>query len=70
MGAKKIEEAALATVKKFKSDAAVKRTGCIGFCGREPLLDIVLPGGPRISYGNMTPKKPATCFPRIFQKGP
>ena len=33
------------------------RTGCIGFCQREPLLDLVLPDGPRISYGNMTAKK-------------
>ena len=33
------------------------RTGCIGFCQREPLLDLVLPDGPRISYGNMTANK-------------
>ena len=59
MGAGKIEEAAFAIVKKFKADAMVKRTGCIGFCGREPLLDMVLPHGPRISFGDMTPEKTA-----------
>ena len=31
--------------------------GCIGFCSREPLLDLVLPNGPRISYAEMTPEK-------------
>ena len=33
------------------------RTGCIGFCQREPLVDLMLPGGPRISYANMTAKR-------------
>jgi NADH:ubiquinone oxidoreductase subunit F (NADH-binding)/(2Fe-2S) ferredoxin len=69
MGAKKIEEAALATVKKFKSDATVSRTGCIGFCGREALLDLVLPGGPRISFGNMTPEKTRDVLSAYFTKG-
>ncbi len=38
-------------------DAVVARTGCIGFCQREPLLDLIPPGGPRISYANMTAEK-------------
>ena len=57
MGARAVEDAVVATVKKFSGDAIVKRTGCIGFCSSEPLMDLVLPGGPRISYGNMTPQK-------------
>jgi NADP-reducing hydrogenase subunit HndC len=57
MGAKKIEEAALATLKELKTEAIIAKTGCIGFCSREPLLDIVAPDGPRISYGDMTPEK-------------
>ena len=69
MGAKKVEEAAIATVKKFKADAAVKRTGCIGFCGREPLLDLVIPNGPRVSFGNMTPEKTSAVLSAILYKG-
>jgi len=33
--------------------------GCIGACFLEPLVDIVKPGWPRISYGEMDPQKAA-----------
>ena len=33
-------------------DARVSEVGCIGLCYAEPLLDVQLPGGPRIFYGN------------------
>jgi NADH:ubiquinone oxidoreductase subunit F (NADH-binding)/(2Fe-2S) ferredoxin len=69
MGAAKVEEAAIATVKKFKADAAVKRTGCIGFCSQEPLLDLVLPGGPRVSFGSMTPQKTRSLLSAYLTKG-
>ncbi len=55
-GARAVEEAALETVKRLGLDAVVARTGCIGFCQREPLVDLLLPDGPRITYGNMTAK--------------
>jgi NADH:ubiquinone oxidoreductase subunit F (NADH-binding)/(2Fe-2S) ferredoxin len=57
VGARAVEEAARRAVEELGLDAAVCRTGCIGFCSREPLLDLVLPGGPRVSYGNMTAEK-------------
>jgi NADH:ubiquinone oxidoreductase subunit F (NADH-binding)/(2Fe-2S) ferredoxin len=66
MGAARVEEAVLATVKKFKFDAVVKRTGCIGFCSCEPLMDLVLPNGPRISFGNMTPEKTRAILSGYF----
>ncbi len=69
MGAAKVEEAAIATVKKFKADVAVKRTGCIGFCSQEPLLDLVLPNGPRISFGSMTPQKTRALLSAFLTKG-
>ncbi|MGA2507058.1 MAG: NADH-quinone oxidoreductase subunit NuoF [Chitinispirillaceae bacterium] len=67
MGARKIEEAALATLRELKVDAMVTRTGCIGFCAREPLLDIVAPDGPRVSYGNMTPEKTRALLSAYFK---
>ncbi len=39
--------------------AHVSRVGCIGLCYAEPLLDVQLPGGPRIFYGNVTPETAA-----------
>jgi len=69
MGAAKVEEAVLATVKKFKSDAIVKRTGCIGICGSEPLMDIKAKNGQRISFGNMTPQKARAVLTEYFTTG-
>jgi len=57
MGARDVEDAARRAVDALGLDAVVARTGCIGCCGREPLLDLVLPGGPRVSYGDMTAEK-------------
>jgi NADH-quinone oxidoreductase subunit F len=69
MGARKIEEAAIKSLAKYANGVTVTRTGCIGFCSREPLLDLVLPHGPRISYGNMTPKKTKELLSSYFEKG-
>jgi (2Fe-2S) ferredoxin len=49
-------------------EAAVCRTGCIGFCAREPLLDLVLPNGPRVSYADMTPQKTRALL-QAYAKG-
>jgi NADH:ubiquinone oxidoreductase subunit F (NADH-binding)/(2Fe-2S) ferredoxin len=57
VGARVVEAAVVRAVKELKLDAVVARTGCIGFCSREPLLDLMLPNGPRISYSSMTPER-------------
>ena len=38
-------------------DARLSEVGCFGLCYAEPLLDVQLPGGPRIFYGNFDPEK-------------
>jgi NADH-quinone oxidoreductase subunit F len=35
-------------------DAEVAATGCLGFCEMEPLVDVWVPGEPRVVYGNIT----------------
>jgi len=57
VGARDVEAEARRVVAELGLDATVHRTGCIGFCSREPLVDLVLPGGPRVSYPDMTPQK-------------
>ena len=69
MGAREVEAAARQAVKELKLDAVVCRTGCIGFCSREPLLDIVIPDGPRVSYGNMTAAKTRELLAAYAAKG-
>jgi len=38
-------------------DVVLEKTGCIGFCQKEPLVDVVYPGKVRLSYQAMTPAK-------------
>ena len=38
-------------------DAHIVEVGCIGPCYLEPLMDVALPGQPRVSYANVTPAK-------------
>ena len=51
----------LETVHSFLMENKVKanlvQVGCIGPCYLEPLMDIQMPGMPRLSYGNVTPEK-------------
>jgi NADP-reducing hydrogenase subunit HndB len=35
----------------------LRSVGCIGMCVKEPLLDVQLPGQPRITYANVTPAR-------------
>jgi len=56
-GARKVFDALSEAVEKRKMDAVVAQTGCIGFCQREPLVDILTPGRERIYYREITPDK-------------
>jgi NADP-reducing hydrogenase subunit HndB len=45
-------------------NVSVLQTGCIGMCQKEPLVDIVRPGEPRVTYGNVKPED----VPRIINE--
>lgn len=34
-------------------DVAITQTGCAGLCDQEPLVDVFLPGQPRVTYGQV-----------------
>lgn len=55
-GALKVEEAIKAELIKQNISAKIEATGCIGFCAKEVIVDIKLPGQVRISYCEITPK--------------
>jgi len=56
-GARDVMTAILAELdKRGLKDVAVETTGCIGMCQKEPLVDIIRPGEPRVTYGNVEPK--------------
>ena len=62
-GGRKIMEDAMEEIsKRGLKDVSVETTGCIGMCQNEPLMDIVRPGEPRVTYGNLKPED----VPRII----
>ena len=57
-----MEDAMEEISKRGLKDVSVETTGCIGMCQNEPLMDIVRPGEPRVTYGNLKPED----VPRII----
>ncbi|MBT3313193.1 MAG: 4Fe-4S binding protein [Anaerolineae bacterium] len=47
-------------------NADVVSVGCIGICYKEPLLDIEIPGQPRLSYGPVTPGETKKILENVF----
>ncbi len=43
-------------LKENKVSAQIVQVGCIGPCYLEPLVDVQMPGAPRVSYNNVTTK--------------
>ncbi len=58
-GARKVYDAIAAEIEATEYSAALGQTGCIGFCAREPLVDVALAGGPRVIYERVTPEDAA-----------
>ncbi|HSG42703.1 MAG TPA: NADH-quinone oxidoreductase subunit NuoF [Anaerolineales bacterium] len=50
-------------------DAEVVSVGCIGICHKEPLLDIEIPGKPRLSYGSVNPGETKQIIKNLLIEG-
>lgn len=68
-GALKALEAIKKTLGKHKLEAKIVQVGCIGPCYLEPLMDIELPGHPRISYSSVTPEKATAIIEGLLLHG-
>jgi len=55
-GALDVLEAIHKELARRNIDAIVTQVGCIGCCYAEPIVDIIKPNCPRISYGSVTPE--------------
>ncbi len=64
-GAKDVIHAVEETLKQFGNGAASARTGCIGMCYEEPLMDILKPGWPRITYSHVKPEQVAEILSAV-----
>ncbi len=55
-GARKVYEAILKEVEKRNLNIIVKKTGCIGLCEQEVLVEVACPGRRKILYGKVKPE--------------
>ena len=39
--------------KRNLATVTVTQTGCVGLCDQEPLVDVILPGQPKVTYGRV-----------------
>lgn len=63
-GAAEIESLIRQELSQRNLEAEVVPVGCIGMCFKEPLVDIQLPGQPRVTYGNIGPER----VPRLIEE--
>ncbi len=45
--------------KRHLNQVAVVQTGCIGMCQFEPIVEVLVPGKEKVTYGKVTPDKVA-----------
>jgi len=56
-GAQEVYDELKIGIEKEKLDATLTKTGCLGFCQEEPLVDVFIPGLPKLTYKEMTTDK-------------
>jgi NADH:ubiquinone oxidoreductase subunit F (NADH-binding)/(2Fe-2S) ferredoxin len=66
-GAAETQEAVEKYLKRVATDGRIIQVGCIGPCYLEPLMDIQMPGQPRISYSNVMPKDVPIILDTFFK---
>ena len=68
-GAKAVLSALRNAVEESGVDAAISEVGTRGLCYAEPLVDVAVPGGPRVLYGNVAPEQAAAIVERHVREG-
>ena len=54
---------------KGLKNVAVTQTGCIGLCQYEPIVEVMEPGKPKVTYIKMNPQKAAEVVDRHLVGG-
>lgn len=67
-GAEEVYEEIRASVAELGKDIIISRTGCIGYCQKEPIVDVLIPGMPRMIYQEMNGKKVREVLPLILSR--
>ncbi|MDO9585814.1 MAG: NADH-quinone oxidoreductase subunit F, partial [Syntrophales bacterium] len=66
-GAGDVYAAIAAEIKKRRLDIILSKTGSMGMDCMEPLVDVLEPGKPRLSYGKMTVKKAPVLIDQLLK---
>ena len=70
-GCDEVIEAVHSELVRHNVKATVSRVGCLGLCYAEPVMDIMVPNGPRLFYDDMTPGKvPAIIHSHLVRNEP
>ncbi len=69
-GAGKTLAAIHAWIEAGARDTDVVEIGCIGLCVEEPLVDVQMPGRPRLSFSKVTEKKVGPLLDAVFDGQP
>lgn len=56
-GAKETFDTLMEEIEKSRLNVKLGSTGCLGYCQKEPLVDVMKPGWPRLIYQEMNAKK-------------
>jgi NADH:ubiquinone oxidoreductase subunit F (NADH-binding)/Pyruvate/2-oxoacid:ferredoxin oxidoreductase delta subunit/(2Fe-2S) ferredoxin len=65
-GASATHEAIQQYIQFYNLDAEIVEVGCAGLCSIEPIVDVQLPGKPRISFTKVQPEKVEIIFADIL----
>ena len=68
-GAADVARAVRGTLDRLTIEARVMQVGCIGPCYLEPLMDVRLPGRPRVSYANVDEAKARQILEGLLLNG-
>jgi NADH:ubiquinone oxidoreductase subunit F (NADH-binding)/(2Fe-2S) ferredoxin len=68
-GALDVLETIRETVTELGQTVRFVQVGCIGPCYLEPIMDIAMPGSPRVSYTNVTPQKAKKILKACLTEG-
>lgn len=68
-GAQEVMDAFEGQLKKAKVKAELSKTGCIGLCYREVLVDVITPQNGKITYGDVTTDMVSRIIEEHLEKG-
>lgn len=68
-GAQKVYDAFVTILKEKNIEAQLISTGCVGYCAKEVIVDVKLPGKPRVTYCKVVPEDVPVIIETTIQQG-